>query len=73
MYSMHIRKKILSIKEKETLSFVKIGKRFGISLNTIFQWTKRLKPKIKREKRAIKIDTKQEKIKERKKSKTKQR
>ena len=56
MYSVHIRKKILSIKEKEKLSFVSIGKRFGMSPNTIYRWTKRIEPKIKREKRSIKID-----------------
>ena len=37
---------------------MKIGRRFGISPNTIFRWTKRLKPKIKREKKSIKIDMK---------------
>ena len=56
MYSMHIRKKILLIKKKEKLSYVKIGKRFGMSPNTIYRWTKRLEAKVKREKGATKID-----------------
>ena len=51
-----MRRKILIIKKKEKISFVKMGKRFGMSPNTIFQWTKKLEPQARREKAAIKID-----------------
>jgi transposase len=56
MYSVHIGRKILGIKKKERLSFVEAGKRFGMSANTIFKWTKRINPNKKWEKGAIKID-----------------
>jgi transposase len=56
MYSLHIRRKILRIKEKEKLSFTKIAKRFGMSPNTIYKWTKRIEPKITRERKSKKVD-----------------
>ena len=40
MYSIHIRKKILLIKDEEKLSFVKVAKRFGMSPNTIYNGQK---------------------------------
>ena len=56
MYSLHVRKKILEIKKKEKLNFVNIGKRFGMSPNTIYRWTKRIEPKTTREKKSKKVD-----------------
>ena len=56
MYSLHTRRKILSIKKMEGLTFVETGKRFGMSPNTIFKWTKRIEPKKSWEKGSIKID-----------------
>ncbi len=55
-YSIHFRKKVLFIKEKEGLSLESLSQRFGISKNTIFLWTKNLFPKVKRDKPATKID-----------------
>ena len=56
MYSVHMRKKILAIKEREVLSFIKIGKRFGMSPNTIYKWTKRIKPKVTRGRESKKVN-----------------
>ena len=54
-YSLDFRKKVLSIKAKEGLSFAQIAKRFGISVNSVFLWSKNLEPKRKRNKAPIKI------------------
>jgi transposase len=51
-----MRRKILSIKKKEGLSFVKVGRRFGMSTNTIYKWTKRIEPKVKRERKSKKVE-----------------
>lgn len=51
-----MRRKILSIKKKEGLSFVKVGRRFGMSPNTIYKWTKRIEPKVKRERKSKKVE-----------------
>ncbi|MSO14617.1 IS630 transposase-related protein [Rickettsiales endosymbiont of Trichoplax sp. H2] len=56
MYSLHMRRKILAIKKREGLSFVEVGKRFGMSPNIIYRWTKRIEPKKKWGKGAIKIE-----------------
>lgn len=48
----------MEIKEKEKLSYAKVAKRFGMSPTTVFKWSKRLKPKKKRNKLATKIDMK---------------
>ena len=56
MYSLHTRRKILATKKREGLTFIEAGKRFGMSPNTIFKWTKRIELKTKWEKGAIKID-----------------
>ena len=58
MYSLQIRKKIIGIKEKEGLSYVKVAKRFGMSPTTVFKWSKTMKPKKGRRKPATKIDMK---------------
>ena len=57
-YSVHFRKKVLSVKEKEGLSFAAISTRFAISKNTVFLWTKNITPKKHREKLPTKINTK---------------
>ena len=56
MYSLHIRRKILSIKKKEGLSFIKVGRRFGMSSNTVYKWTKRIEAKVRRERRSRKVE-----------------
>ena len=50
-----MRRKILSIKKKEGLSFAKVGERFGMSPNTVYKWTKRIKPKVRRERKSKKV------------------
>ena len=47
-YSIDFRKKVLSMKEKERLSFDQISKRFGVSKRAVFNWIKSLYPKVKR-------------------------
>jgi transposase len=54
-YSIDFRKKVLSIREKEGLSFIQIAKRFDISPNSVFLWSKKLEPKSTRTKPTIKI------------------
>ena len=55
-YSLDFRKKVLSIRNKEKLSFAQVAKRFGVSVNSVFLWPKRLEPKRTKSRPAIKID-----------------
>lgn len=55
-YSLDFRKKVLSIRQSEGISFTMTAKRFGIDKQTIFRWSKRLHPKLTRNKPAIKIN-----------------
>lgn len=55
-YSVQFRKKVLKF-QSEGESFIKLSKRFKISTTTISRWKKELSPKLKRNKRPIKIDT----------------
>ena len=54
-YSVHFRKKVLAVKEKEQLSFSAISKKFSIGRNTVFSWTNKLHPQKRRDKKAIKM------------------
>jgi transposase len=54
-YSIDFRKKVLLIKEKEKLSFSQIAKRFGLSVNSVFLWSKNIEPKRTRNKAPVKI------------------
>ena len=56
-YSLDFRKKVLSIRSREKLSFAQAARRFGISVNSIFLWSKRLEPKYTKNRPAIKIDS----------------
>jgi transposase len=51
-YDIDMRRKVLSIRDNEGLSFVEAGKRFGISKQTVYNWSKRLAPKRTRNKPA---------------------
>jgi transposase len=62
MYSLSFRKKVLRLKEEESLSFDALGKRFAIHPRTIQRWKERIEPCLKRNKPATKIDM--EKLKE---------
>jgi len=55
-YSRDFRKKVLSIRAKEGLTFVETAKRFGISVNSILLWSKNLEPKRTKNRPALKID-----------------
>jgi len=44
-YSLDFRKKVLAVRERESLSFEDVALRFDIgSKNTVFRWTKQLEP-----------------------------
>jgi len=53
-YSIDFRKKILKIKDKESLSFDVAAKRFGISKAALFRWSKKVEPQKNR--KVFKID-----------------
>ena len=55
-YSIDFRKKVLEIKASENLTFKETSKRFGIGSQTVFRWTKKLKPCTKRNKPTTKIN-----------------
>lgn len=55
-YSLDFRKQVFKIKEQEGLSFQEASDRFGINIRTLFRWQKRLEPKLKRDKKATKLD-----------------
>ena len=58
-YSLDFRKKVLEIKEEEGLSLDEVSKRFKVGKATIFRWTKRIEPKLTRNKPATKINMKE--------------
>ena len=55
-HSLNFRMKVLSVKQKENLSFRKVGKRFNVGVASVMRWSKRLKPLSRRNKPATKID-----------------
>lgn len=55
-YSLDFRMKVLSVKEKENLSFRKTAKRFHIGVASVMRWSKNPKPLETRNKPATKID-----------------
>ena len=55
-YSLDFRKRVLSIRSKEGLSFAQTAKRFGVSVNSLFLWSKNLEPKRTKNRPTIKID-----------------
>lgn len=56
-YSLDFRKKALSIRSKEGLSFAQTAKRFGVSVNSLLLWSRNLEPKQTKSRPTIKIDT----------------
>ena len=54
-YSRDFRNKVLAVKEKENLSMALVAKRFGISLKSVFRWSKNIEAKTTRHKPATKI------------------
>ena len=55
-YSLDFRKKVLDIRSKEKLSFAKVARRFGVSVNSVFLWSKKIEPKFTKNRPPIKID-----------------
>jgi len=55
-YGLSFRKKVLSIKVSEGLTYEETAKRFGIGKTTLVKWHQRLEPLMNRNKPAIKID-----------------
>ena len=55
-YSLDFRKKVLSIRQEEKLSFAQTSKRFGVSVNSLFLWSKKLEPEQTKNRPDIKID-----------------
>ena len=55
-YGLDFRQRVLHEQEKRGLSIRGIARHFGLSPNTVFLWTKRLAPKLTRDRPAIKID-----------------
>jgi transposase len=46
----------MKLKEEEDLTFEATSRRFGIGIRTLFRWQRRIKPVMKRNKPATKID-----------------
>ena len=43
-YSIDFRKKVLTIRAREQMSFESVSKRFGVGKNTVFVWSKNIFP-----------------------------
>ena len=56
MYTISFRRKVLDIRKAEGLTLSQTAERFHVAVNTIFLWTKRLAPKLKRDKPATRLD-----------------
>jgi len=63
-YPLAFRKKVISIKEKEGLTYVEAARRFHIGTDTLVRWNKNLEPKLTKNRPSLKInlDKLQEKI-----------
>jgi transposase len=57
-YSLDFRRRVMKIKEEESLTFEMTAKRLKVNIRTLFRWAIRISPKIKRQKPATKIDMK---------------
>ena len=55
-YSLDFRRRVLSLKEKQNLTFKQTSERFAVDIRTLFRWQKRLEPKTTNNKPATKID-----------------
>jgi transposase len=55
-YSRDFREKVLFIKEKESLSFAKIAKRFDIGIASVVRWANNIESKKTRNKAPTRID-----------------
>lgn len=55
-YSLDFRLKVLSVKEKEGLSFAKTAERFCVGLASVVRWSQKPEPQTNRYKPPIKIN-----------------
>lgn len=55
-YSLDFRKRVLDIKKSRNLSFNEAAKLFNIGRATLFRWNHELQPKLKRNKKPVKLD-----------------
>ena len=55
-YSLDFRKKALSVKAKERLSFAQTAERFDVGIASLVRWTNKLEPQKSRNKPATKIN-----------------
>jgi transposase len=55
-YSIDYRRKVLQIKEAEGLTFAETSARFGVGIDSVVRWLKKLEPQRTRDKPATKID-----------------
>ena len=56
MYGLDFRSKVMEIRRREGLSMAAVAARFGVGVSSVMRWSKRLDPKVKRNKPATKID-----------------
>jgi transposase len=55
-YSNDLRKKVLSIKEQDKLTFSETAKRFGVGQASVVRWSKNIEPQRTRNKPTVKLD-----------------
>lgn len=56
MYSLDFRRRVLSIKSAEGLSFAEVANRFKIGIASVVRWSKKIEPSYTRNKPPTKID-----------------
>lgn len=55
-YSLHFRRKVLSVREKEGLTVSEVASRFNVGIASVGRWLRKLEPCLTRNKPATKID-----------------
>lgn len=57
-YPLAYRKKVLSVKQAENLTYAATAKRFAISKNSIVLWNRNIEPKATKNRPSLKLDLK---------------
>ena len=55
-YSIHLRRKVLSVRKAEGLTIAQVSTRFCVGIATVTRWLKRIEPQLTRIKPATKVD-----------------
>ena len=55
-YSTDFRKKVLSIKEQENLTFCETAKRFGVGQSSLVRWSQNIEPQRTRNQPTVKLN-----------------